>query len=110
MKNEEAIAKFLKKEKAQTPKRKIQNGYYTYEGHTLVSDGKILINYKTTIAKHCYDVLYLNNSKYSVTTSKIQNELKRQAEAMGFNIRYCSGDEIDNQSDVIILGDDLQEG
>lgn len=89
MNNEQVIKSFLYQEKAQTPKRKIQNGYYTYEGRTLISDGETLINYSTVIAKHINNKLYLNKNKYSRTTSKIQSQLHYMADRMGFTIVEC---------------------
>ena len=38
----------------------------------LKSDGCKLINYSTCIAEWCDGVLYFNETKYSVSTSKIQ--------------------------------------
>lgn len=89
MTNENVINAFLQKKKAQTAKRQILNGYYTYEGRTLTSDGETLINYSTVIAKHIGDKLYLNKNKYSRTTSKIQGQLHYLASSMGFTIVEC---------------------
>ena len=75
MTNQEVLVKFLQGEKAQTPKRPIQNRDYSYEGRTLTTDGKFLTNYSTIIAYKEDDKLYLNKGKYSVTTSKIQSKL-----------------------------------
>ncbi|MEE1073221.1 MAG: hypothetical protein U0L26_12725 [Cellulosilyticum sp.] len=75
MKNEEVLKKYLKGEKAQTPKRSIPNGCFTYEGRTLQTDGEKLINYKTIISYKKGDKIYINTSKYSVTTTKIQGKL-----------------------------------
>lgn len=75
MSNKDVLIKFLQGEKAQTQKRKIQNGYYYYEGRTLATDGKFLTNYSTIIAYKEDNKLYLNKGKYSVTTSKIQSQL-----------------------------------
>ena len=89
MTNENVIKLFLQKKKAQTNKRQIQNGYYTYEGRTLTSDGNMLINYSTAIAMHVGNNLYLNITKYSRTTSTIQNQIKRLATQQGFNVIEC---------------------
>lgn len=78
MKNEKVIEKFLEREKAQTGLRTI-NGIYEYQGRTLQTNGNELINYSTIIAFFENDALYLNVKKYSVTTSKIQNTIKRLA-------------------------------
>ena len=80
MTNQEVINKFLNRERGQTNKRQILNGYYYYEGRTLQTDGTDLINYSTIIAYFDNDnILHLNKSKYSATTSKIQYQLERLA-------------------------------
>ena len=90
MTNEDVIKSFLHKGKAQTNKRKIYDDYYSYEGRTLVSNGDVLINYSTIIAKHLDNKLYLNVTKYSHTTSKIQTQLKNLATRQGFTIIECT--------------------
>ena len=80
MTNLQVINKFLNRERGATNKRQILNGYYYYEGRTLQTDGTDLINYATKIAYFDNDnILHLNKSKYSATTSKIQNQLERLA-------------------------------
>ena len=79
MTNQEVLKSFLQGYKAKTPTRDIQNGYYSYKGNTLTTDGTTLINYQETIAYKEGNKLYLNKGKYSVTTSKIQSQLKRLA-------------------------------
>ena len=80
MTNLQVINKFLNRERGQTNKRQILNGYYYFEGRTLQTDGTDLINYTTKIAYFDNDnILHLNKSKYSATTSKIQNQLERLA-------------------------------
>ena len=79
MNNERVILNFLQGKEGKTPKRNILNGYYYYEGRTLTTDGEKLVNYSTVIGYKKDQKLYLNNKKYSVTTSKIQNMLKRLA-------------------------------
>ena len=80
MTNQEVITRFLNRERGQTNKRQILNGYYYFEGRTLQTDGTDLINYTTKIAYFDNDnILHLNKSKYSATTSKIQNQLERLA-------------------------------
>ena len=87
MTNQEVINKFLNREKGATNKRQILNDYYYYEGRTLQTDGTDLINYSTIIAYFDNDnILHLNKSKYSATTSKIQNQLERLALAQNENI------------------------
>ena len=80
MTNLQVINKFLNRERGQTNKRQILNGYYYFEGRTLQTDGTDLINYTTKIAYFDNDnILHLNQTKYSATTSKIQNQLERLA-------------------------------
>ena len=87
MTNLQVINKFLNRERGQTNKRQILNGYYYYEGRTLQTDGTDLINYSTIIAYFDNDnILHLNKSKYSATTSKIQNQLERLALAQNEKI------------------------
>ena len=80
MTNLDVIEKFINREKGQTPLRNIINGYYVYKGRTLRSDGKSLYNYDTLMAYHSDDgKLYINKEKYSVTTSKIQSQIRYTA-------------------------------
>lgn len=94
MTNTEVLKSFLQGQKAQTPKRQIQNGYYMYEGRTLTTDGTTLINYTTRIAYKKGINLMINNKKYSVTTSKIQSQLLRLALET-----YCNGNIIFYEED-----------
>lgn len=76
MTNEIVIKRFLNRLSGETPLREIPNGVYVYRGRTLTSNGKELINYRTTIAYWDNNgSLHLNKNKYSITTSKIQNQL-----------------------------------
>ena len=87
MTNLQVINKFLNREEGRTNKRQILNGYYYYEGRTLQTDGTDLINYTTKIAYFDNDnILHLNKTKYSATTSKIQNQLERLALAQNEKI------------------------
>ena len=87
MTNQEVITRFLNRERGQTNKRQILNGVFYYEGRTLQTDGTDLINYTTKIAYFDNDnILHLNKSKYSATTSKIQNQLERLALAQNEKI------------------------
>lgn len=80
MTNLDVIAKFINREEGKTPLRNIINGYYVYKGRTLASDGKSLYNYNTLIAYHSDNgKLYINRDKYSVTTSKIQSQIRCNA-------------------------------
>lgn len=47
-------------------------------GNLYVENGK-LINYYTVIGQYINNELYVNTSKYSVSTTKIQNMLVREA-------------------------------
>lgn len=91
MTNVEVIKKFLKLENAQTNLRNILNGYYYYKGRTLQTKseniGFCLYNYNTIIAFILDNTLYLNTKKYSVTTSKIQSQLRNQATYTHYNIK-----------------------
>lgn len=97
MKNEEVIKTFLQKRHAKTNLRNIPNGYYTYKGYTLHTEenniGFCLYNYNTVIAFILDNILYLNTSKYSATTSKIQTQLYRQAIATSYTIKEYKGGE-----------------
>lgn len=87
MTNQEVITRFLNRERGQTNKRQILNGIFYYEGRTLQTDGTDLINYTTKIAYFDNDnILHLNKTKYSATTSKIQNQLERLALAQNKKI------------------------
>lgn len=92
MSNEKVIKEFLNGNQARTQKREILNGYYTYEGRTLWTNGNILVNYKTNIARLEEDKLYLNIKKYSVTTSKIQSKIKYLASQEGLEIIEVEGE------------------
>lgn len=64
MKNIHVIEAFLEKK--------------TANGSNLYSDGNKLINYNTTLAQwHDNYHLIVNNTRYSASTSKNQNKLKR---------------------------------
>ena len=87
MTNLQVITRFLNRERGATNKRQILNGYYYYEGRTLQTDGTDLINYATKIAYFDNEnILHLNKTKYSATTSKIQNQLERLALAQNEKI------------------------
>ena len=86
MTNLQVIKSFLNKECAHTPTREIINGIYAYQGQTLRSNGLELINYSTRIAYHEDGKLYLNVHKYSRTTSKIQSQLRAQAQNYGMEV------------------------
>ena len=87
MSNEKVILQFLEGKAGHTPTRDILNGVYVYKGQTLKTNGCELINYNTRIAYIENGVLFLNVKKYSVTTSKIQNNIRRLASERGFTIK-----------------------
>lgn len=91
MTNSEVIKKFLKQENAKTNLRDIPNGYYTYKGRTLQTQQEeyrfCLYNYNTIIAFILDNTLYLNTKKYSVTTSKIQSQLRYEATHTDYKIK-----------------------
>ena len=86
MNNIEVIKKFLNKKPGHTPLRITMNGY---KEMTLKSNGLELIHYSTRIAYPQDNKLYINISKYSRTTSKIQSQLKELAS--GFEIVEYEG-------------------
>lgn len=87
MNNIEVIKKFLNKQPGHSPLRITMNGY---KEMTLKTNGSELINYSTRIAYHQDNKLYINISKYSRTTSKIQSQLKQLAS--GFEIVEYEGE------------------
>ena len=87
MNNIEVIKRFLNKQPGHTPTRITMNGY---KEMTLKTNGLELINYSTRIAYHQDNKLYINISKYSKTTSKIQSQLKELAS--GFEIVEYEGE------------------
>ena len=87
MNNIEVIKRFLNKQPEHTPLRITMNGY---KEMTLKTNGLELINYSTRIAYHQDNKLYINISKYSKTTSKIQSQLKELAS--GFEIVEYEGE------------------
>ena len=80
MANLDVIKNFINHKEGKTPLRNIIDEYRVYKGRTLASDGKSLYNYNTLIAYHSDNgKLYINNEKYSATTSKIQGQIRREA-------------------------------
>lgn len=86
---DKAILAFLKGKEAQTPIRPIIGGG---RGRTLYTDGNVLINYSTRIARLEGNDLFLNIKKYSQTTSKIQNNIRTEASYLGLNIIEVDGE------------------
>lgn len=89
MSNEKVIQLFLNREKGHTPSRYILGDWGMYKGQTLTSNGDTLINYNTKIAEWKGDTLYLNNKKYSITTSKIQNKIRYLAHQKNIDVIEC---------------------
>ena len=76
MTNLQVINKFLNRERGQTNKRQILNGYYYYEGRTLQTDGTDLINYKTKIAYFDNDnILHLNKTNIRQQLARYKTNL-----------------------------------
>lgn len=86
MSNEKVIKAFLEGKAGHTPTRTINGAVYSYKGETLKTNGVELINYSTKIAYKKDNILYVNTTKYSVTTSKIQSQLMRLAENYNYTI------------------------
>lgn len=87
MKNEKVIENFVNRNNNKDISSHTQNLYTNY-------DGTKLMNYSTCLAQFDHDnmVLYVNSSKYSVTTSKIQNMLKRELQYLHYyKIEYVQG-------------------
>lgn len=83
------ILAFLKGKQAATPIRPIIGGG---RGRTLYTDGNVLINYSTRIARLEGKDLFINTRKYSQTTSKIQNNIRTEANYLGLNIIEIDGE------------------
>ena len=78
MKNKEVITNFLQKKNAKT-----LNLFTRKEG-----DKVVLVNYETPIAYIQGNDLWINQCKYSQTTSVIQGQLNYQASQTNYNIMY----------------------
>ena len=80
MTTQKVIKCFLNKQKASTPVRDIPNGYWTYRGASIHTDGRVLYSYTTPIAYWwTNDIIKATSHKYSQTTSKQQSTLKWEA-------------------------------
>lgn len=91
MSNEKVILAFLEGKSAHTPTRDICDGVYIYKGQTLKTNGEILVNYSTEIARKEGKKLYLNISKYSSTTSRIQSKIRQLANEKNLKIIEYKG-------------------
>lgn len=89
MKNKEVIRNFLEGYEGKTPLRNISGSYQ--QGRTLYTEGNKLINYSTTIAYIENNTLHLNITKYSVTTSRIQNMIDKLSRDYGYTPIYYEG-------------------
>lgn len=69
MKNESVIVHFVERTYVDA----------TNHSDSLRKEGNKLMNYGTCIAQFVAGVLYINETKYSSTTSKLQNMVKRHA-------------------------------
>lgn len=84
MRTEQVISAFLRRETAHTPYREAPlNGLWAWRGASLSSTGEKLISYETPIAEWHGGALAINSAKYSTTTSKQQNLLRRECERLG---------------------------
>lgn len=72
MKNIDVIKAFLNDERGKTK--------------NLWTDGASLVNYNTTIGHWFNDTVFVNKHRYSTTTSKLQNQLIREAELAGVKV------------------------
>lgn len=72
MKNIDVIKAFLNNERAKTA--------------NLWTDGAALVNYNTAIGHWHNGTLFVNTKKYSQSTSKIQNQLLKEANDLGLHI------------------------
>lgn len=78
MKNKEVISNFLQKKNAKTLNLR-----------TTTEFGKfVLVNYETPIAYIEGNDLWINQCKYSQSTSQIQSQLNYQASQTNYNIMY----------------------
>lgn len=84
MSNEKVIRAFLNGYQAQTQLRPIEGQYF--KGRTLWTRDNKLVNYNTNMARLEEGVVYVNKSKYSRTTSKIQTMLKSLASQYGYQV------------------------
>ena len=87
MKNEEIIIAFLNNCSAKTK--------------NLKSDGITLYSYNTAIATHFPIGVIFNKTKYSVTTSRIQNKLKSALQSKNLNTINVYCDLNVNRNDLI---------
>ena len=78
MKNIDVINKFIKG---------VCENYSSSTKNLHSLNGVYLKNYNTIIAVNRGDVVYVNNNRYSVTTTKNQNLVCREAEKLGLKIR-----------------------
>lgn len=69
----------------------------SYKTHNMSIDGNKLIMYSTVIAEYAGDILILNNSKYSRTTSKYQSYLLRQSKTYFNNVIVVTNVPIDSK-------------
>lgn len=62
-----------------------------FEGHTnsLTARNAKLFSYNTCIAQHAKNVIIINNTRYSVTTSRHQHYLRTAAIKNKANIKYA---------------------
>ena len=76
LQNEKVINAFLDHQKAQSPKRSYVNGYYMDRGSSISTDGETLYSYNTPIAKWDGCKVLVDMTKYSMTTTMQQYDLR----------------------------------
>lgn len=102
MKNIDIIIKFLGREEGKTQHLKSETREINGKDITL------LINYETIIALIDFDSLtiYLDNNRYSSTTSTIQNKLKRTIKEHCidnfYNVKYFTNDIYNNVANKLL--------
>lgn len=82
MQNAKVIGKFLLREKATSPVRKIEEDYHVYKGASISTDGRKLWSYATVIAEWRGDVVAINGKKYSNTTTMQQHDLRNMCKML----------------------------
>lgn len=79
----EVIQQFLKRNTAHTPYRNAPlDNMWRWRGASLTSTGNKLISYETVVAEWRGDSVAITTAKYSTTTSKQCNMLRRECEKL----------------------------
>ena len=98
MKNIDIIKSFLEGKEGRT--KNLKSEIREING----KDITLLINYETIIAFIDVDnlTIYLDNNKYSSTTSTIQNKLKQILDIYNYNIEYYTNDIYNNVANKLL--------